>query len=101
MREIRIDDARSKWIKSIKYTDGRPEKMIKQCIEQPANIEYKNTRSLLEHKYDNLHSIVAAYKKEIKALPQFKLADGPAFYKIHNFLVKCESTIYGQTLECS
>ena len=81
----------------IKYTDGEPKEIIKHCIQQPANIGYKNARSLLEQKYGNPCSIIAAYRKEIKAWPQLKPADGAAFQKLHNFLIKCESATYGQT----
>ena len=71
--------------------------MIKHCIQQPANTGYKNARSLLEQKYGNPHSIIAAYRREIKTWPQLKPADGAAFQKLHNFLIKCESATYGQT----
>ena len=95
--EKKIDDARGRLTRLIKYTDGEPKEMIKHCIHQPANIGYKNARSLLEQKYGNPHSIIAAYRKEIKAWPQLKPADGAAFQKLHNFLIKCESATYGQT----
>ena len=51
---------------NIKYTDGEPKEMIKDCIHQPANTRYKNARRLLEQKYGNPHRIIAAYRKEIK-----------------------------------
>ena len=95
--EKKIDDARGRLTRLIKYTDGEPKEMIKHWIQQPANIGYKNPRSLLEQKYGNPHSIIAAYRKEIKAWPQLKPADGAAFQKLHNFLIKCESATYGQT----
>ena len=93
----KIGDARGRLTRLIKYTDGEPKEMIKHWIQQPANIGYKNPRSLLEQKYGNPHSIIAAYRKEIKAWPQLKPADGAAFQKLHNFLIKCESATYGQT----
>ena len=37
------------------------EKKIDDCIQQPVPVGYKNARSLLEEKYENLHYIVAAY----------------------------------------
>ena len=95
--EKKVDDARGRLTRLIKYTDGEPKEMIKHCIQQPANIGYKNARSLLEQKYGNPHSIIAAYRKEIKAWPQLIPADGAAFQKLHNFLIKCESATYGQT----
>ena len=97
MKEKKIDDARGRLTRLIKDTDEEPKEMIKHCIQQPANIRYKNARSLLEQKYGNPHSIIAAYRKEIKAWPQLKPADGAAFQKLHNFLIKCESATYGQT----
>ena len=97
MGEKKIDDARGRLTRLIKYTDGEPKVMIKHCIQQPANIGYENARSLLEKKYGNPHSILAAYRKEIKMWPQLTPADGAAFQKLHNFLIKCESATYGQT----
>ena len=64
--EKKIDDARGRLTRLIKYTGGEPKEMIKHCIQQPANIGYKNARSLLEQKYGNPHSIIAAYRREIK-----------------------------------
>ena len=95
--EKKIDDARGMLTRLIKYTGGEPKEMIKHCIQQPANTGYKNARSLLEQKYGNPHSIIAAYRREIKTWPQLKPADGAAFQKLHNFLIKCESATYGQT----
>ena len=74
----KIGDARGRLTRLIKYTDGEPKEMIKPCIQQPANIGYKNARSLLKQKYGNPHSIIAGYRKEIKAWPQLKPADSAA-----------------------
>ena len=96
----KIDDARGRLTRLIKYTDGEPKEMIKPCIQQPANIRYKNARSLLKQKYGNPHIIIAGYRKEIKAWPQLKPADSAAdgaAQKLHNFLIKCERATYGQT----
>ena len=57
--EKKIDDARVRLTRLIKYTSGEPKEMIKHCIQQPANIGYKNARPLLEQKYGNPHSIIA------------------------------------------
>ena len=97
MKEKKIDDARGRLTRLIKDTDGEPKEMIKHCIQQPANIRYKNARSLLEQKHGNPHSIIAAYIKEIKTWPQLKPVDGAAFHKLYNFLIKCENATYGQT----
>ena len=58
--EKKIDDARVRFIRLIKYTEGEPKEMIKHCVKQTVNIGYKNARSLLEQKYGNPHSILAA-----------------------------------------
>ena len=70
--------------------------MIKHCIQQPVPVGYKNARSLLEEKYGNLHYIVAAFRKEIMSWPQLKPADGAAYRRFYNFLLKSESATYGQ-----
>ena len=70
--------------------------MIKHCIKQTVSVGYKNARSFLEKKYGNPHYIVAAYRKEIKSWPQLKPADGAAYRRFYNFLLKCEGETYGQ-----
>ena len=94
--EKKIDDLRDRLARLIRYTDGEPKEMIKHCIQQPVSVGYKNARSLLEEKYGNPHYIVAAYRKEIKSWPQLKPADGAAYRRFYNFLLKCESATYGQ-----
>ena len=58
------------------YTNGEPQEMIKHCIQQPAKIEHKNGKFLLEQNYGNPHSILAVYRKEIKTWPQLKPSNG-------------------------
>ena len=95
--EKKVDDARGRLTRLIKYTDEEPKKMIKHSIKQPENTGYKNARSLLEQKNGNPHSIIAAYRKDIKEWPQLKPADGAAFPKLYNFLIKNEIATYAQT----
>ena len=59
--EKKIDNPRDRLARLIRYTDGEPKEMIKNCIQQPVSMGYKNARSLLEEKYGNPHYIVAAY----------------------------------------
>ena len=94
--EKKIDDPRGRLARLIRYTDGEPKEMIKQCIQQAASVGYKNARSLLEKKYGNSHYKVAAYRKEVKSWPQLKPADGAAYRRFYNFLLKCESATYEQ-----
>ena len=96
MVQKKIDNPRGRLARLIRYTDGEPKEMIKHCIQQPASVGYKNARSLLEEKYGNPHYIVAAYRKEIKSWPQLKPADGTAYRRFYNFLLKFESATYGQ-----
>ena len=86
--EKKIDDPQGRVTRLIKYADGQPKEMIKHCIQQPAAVGYKNARSLIEEKY-GIH-------KEIKSWLQLKPADGAAYMKFYNFLLKCKSA----TLEC-
>ena len=96
MVEKKIDDPRGRLTRLIKYTDGQPKEMIKHCIQEPSAVGYKNARSPLEEKYENPHQLLACYRKEIKSRPQLKPADGAAYVKIYNFLLKCESVTLGQ-----
>ena len=96
MVEKKIDDPRGRLTRLIKYTDGQPKEMIKHCIQEPPAVGYKNARSPLEEKYENPHQLLACYRKEIKSRPQLKPADGAAYVKIYNFLLKCESVTLGQ-----
>ena len=65
----KVDDARGRLTRLIKYTDEEPKKMINHCIQQPANSGYKNETSFLEQKYGNSESIIAAYRMDIKPWP--------------------------------
>ena len=94
--EKKIDDLRDRLARLIRYTDGEPKEMIKHYIQQPVSVGYKNARSLLQQKYGNPKYIVAAYQKEIKSSPQLKPADGAAYRRFYNFLLKCERATYGR-----
>ena len=72
-RRVKVGDARGRLTRFLKYTDMEPKEMIKDCIQHPANTEYKNARSLLEQKYGNPQRIIAAYRREIKTWSQLKL----------------------------
>ena len=65
----KVDDARGRLTRLIKYTDEEPKKMINHCIQQPANSGYKNETSFLEQKYGNSESIIAAYRMDIEPWP--------------------------------
>ena len=46
--------------------------------------------------HGNLHQILAVYHKAIKFWSQLKPADGAAYMKFYNFLLKCESVTLGK-----
>ena len=93
--EKKIDDPRGRLTRLIKYTYGQPKEIIKHCIQQPAAVGYENARSLFEEKYGNPHQILAVYCK-IKSWEQLTPADGSAYIKFYNFLLKCESATLRQ-----
>ena len=74
----KIDDARGGLTRFIKYTDGEPKEIIKHCIQQPANIGYKNARSLLEQKNGN-HTVSQQLieRDQTMAIPQTSLSKTP------------------------
>ena len=90
--EKKIDDPRVRLTRLAKFTDGQPKDMIKHCIQQPAAVVYKNARSF----HGNLHQILEVYHKAIKSWSQLKPADGAAYMKFYNFLLKCESVTLGK-----
>ena len=75
MVQKKIKDARYRLTRLIN-TDGGPQEMTMDCIQQPASIKYKNVRSLFEEERDNPHSIIIVYRKDIKTYLQLKPADG-------------------------
>ena len=93
--ESKIEDPRVRLTRLIKYKTGERKELIKYCIEQPANKGYVNAINLLYRKYGDQHTILAAYKKEVKECPHIKVGDAAGFHKYYNFLLKCQSIIGG------
>ena len=91
--ESKIEDPRLRLTRLIKYTTGETKELIKNCIEEPVNKGYKNALNLLYRIYGGQHTILAAYKKEVKVWPQIKVGDASGFWKFYNFLLKCQSII--------
>ena len=77
----------------IKYTTGEAKEFIKHCVEQPANKGYENTVDVLYRRYGDQHTILAAYKKEVKEWPQIKVGDAAGLQKFYKFLLKCQSIV--------
>ena len=70
-----IEDPHGRLTRLIKYTTGESKELINHCTEQPANEWYENGVNLLYGKHGHQHTILAAYKKEVKELPQIKVGD--------------------------
>ena len=90
--ESKIEDPHGKLTRLIKYTTGVAKELMKHCIEQPANKWYEYSVNILYRRYQDQHTIFAAYKKEMQ---QIKVGDAAGFWKFYNFLLKCQSIIGG------
>ena len=75
----------------IKFTDGEGKDLIKHCIHLPPEIGYDTAKTLLNKSYDNPHSLLASYRKEIKSLAPIVPSEVMDFRKFHNFVLKCET----------
>ena len=91
--ESKIEDPCGRLTRLIKDTTGEAKELIQHCIEKPANKGYENAVNLLYRRYGDQHTILAAYKKEVKEWPQIKVGDAAGFRKFYNFLLKCQSII--------
>ena len=93
--ESKIEDLHGRLTCLIKYPTDEAKELIKHCIEQPANKGYENAINLLYRRYRDQHTILAAYKKQVKEWPQIKVGDVAGCRKHSNFLLQCQSTIGG------
>ena len=93
--ESKTEDPHGRLICLIKYTTGEAKELIKFCIEQPPNKGYENAINLLYKRCGDQHTILVAYKKEVKAWPQIKVGDEAGFHMFYNFLLKLQSIVGG------
>ena len=93
--ESKIEDPHGRLTRLIKCTTGEAKELIKHCIEQPANKGYENAVNLSYRRYGDQHTILIAYKKEVKEWPQMKVGDAGGFRRYYSFLLKCQSLIGG------
>ena len=75
----------------LKFTGGESKELIKHCIHLPPETGYETAVRLLNNRYGNPHYFLAAYRKEIKALPSVKPGDASDFRKFYSFVLKCET----------
>ena len=93
--EKKIDDPRGKLTQLIKYTRGEPRELVKHFINDRADCGYKNAIALLQKQYENPHTMLSSYRKEIKLMQPLKAGDAAAFRKLFNFLIKCQAMRVG------
>ena len=89
--EKKIDDPKGRLTRLIKFTSGEAKKLIQHCIQLPDLTGYKQAISLMERRYGNPHTIVAAYRMEFKKWPFITLGDSAALKRFYSFLIKCHS----------
>ena len=64
--ERKIDDPKGQLSRLIRVTRGEAKELIQHRIQLPDSIGYMQAISLMETCYSNPHTIVAAYRREIK-----------------------------------
>ena len=89
--EKNIDYPKERLTRLIKLRRGETNELIHYCIQLPDSLGYKQAISLIEWRYGNSHTIMAAYRKEIKKWPLIKPGDSAALKKLYGFLIKCQS----------
>ena len=89
--EKKIDDPRGRLTRLIKYTRGDPRELVKYFINDRADCGYKNAIALLQKQYGNRHTLLSSYRKEIKLMQPLKPGDAAAFWRLFNFLIKCQT----------
>ena len=89
--EKKVDDARGRLTRLIKFTKGEAKEIVKNCIQLPPGLGYKTAKRLLIERFGDPHRISAAYRKQIKRWPQIKAGDADAYRKFQNFLIKCDN----------
>ena len=88
--ETKIDDPKRPLLRLIKFTIAEAKELIQHCIQLSDSIGDKQVISLMERRYGNPHTIVSAYRREIKKCPLIKTGDSPALKKFYSFLIKCQ-----------
>ena len=88
--EAKIDDPKRPLSRVIKFTIGEAKELMQHCIQLSNSIGDKQVISLMERRYVNPHTIVAAYRREIKKCPLIRTGDSPALKKFYSFLKKCQ-----------
>ena len=89
--ECKIDDPHGRLVCLLKFTVGEAKETIQHFIQQPPEVGYRLTKTLLEEHDGNPHRMLVAYRKEIKSWAPLKQGDSSSYRKFYNFLIKCDS----------
>ena len=79
--EKKIDDPKGRLTRLIKFVSGEPKELIKNCIQQPAEIGYEQAMQLLKDQYGDPYKVYVSYRKEIQKLNSIKPGDAAGFRK--------------------
>lgn len=77
-----MEDSREKLtsvIRLIKYAGGDARKLVKHCIQFPAQENFRNAIYLMEKVYGNPCKILPSYRKEIKSWHTITFGDAKGF----------------------
>ena len=84
--EKKVQDARGRLTRLLKYTAGDAKELIKHCIYEEDDASFDTAISLLDTEYGNRQVIVNSYLNQLKHWPTVKLNDVKAYKKFHRFL---------------
>ena len=72
--EKKIEDARGRLTRLIKYTTAEAKDLIKHCTQQPSAKGYEKVVELLESSYGDQLKILARYQRGIKKWPSMQFS---------------------------
>ena len=89
--EKKIDDARGRLTRLIKFTKGEAKDIVKNCIQLPPDVGFKTAKQLLYKRFGNPHRMIAVCQNQIKKWSQIKAGDADGYRRFQNFLIKCDN----------
>ena len=92
--EKKIADPQGRLMRLIKLTRGEVRKLVKPFIHDNPKYGYENAMKVLERNYGDPFKLLACYRNEIKRMTKFKPGAASAFWRLFNFLIKCQSLQY-------
>ena len=98
MVESKIDDARGRLTRLIKYTSGDAKELIKHCIHRPAHEGYEDAKQLLKERYGNEYIILAAYKNDLHGGPNLRPDNSKDYQQFYTFLLKYKNIIANKSI---